>query len=360
MNISFDSFLSTMIWTSLFCVLVFACRSSYFFITKLGVQSLLVACCLLLARLCIPLEIPFVKVVTLPQLLNPIKNFFHIQIYGFAILHISIIVWILVSSILLLRLLILYITRSQKLKKMPIMITNQIRKVTQQIIIDDKKIVVMLHQGIASPVIVYGKPNKILLPDMDYSDFELQVILQHEFTHYKNGDLYIQVFVELFCIAFWWNPLVYLLKYNLDNLLELRCDAKVMGKKAEKDIAQYAKVLIKFASLQSKKKPPFITSEFTSDKALIQRIKFLFHKTHKFQKLASAMVAIAFVAIWLASYLFSFQSQYVPPNNTKGTESTYISENGNSDGTYTITFEDGRTFAVSEETKQRITTQSDT
>ena len=67
----------------------------------------------------------------------------------------------------------------------------------------------------------------IILPDKMYTDTELYYILLHEYTHFCNRDTAVKLLVTLFCIVFWWNPVVYLLQKDLEQTLELKCDRAI-------------------------------------------------------------------------------------------------------------------------------------
>lgn len=67
----------------------------------------------------------------------------------------------------------------------------------------------------------------IILPDKMYTDAELHYILLHEYTHFLNHDTAVKLLVTLYCIIFWWNPVVYLLQKDLEQTLELKCDRAI-------------------------------------------------------------------------------------------------------------------------------------
>lgn len=67
----------------------------------------------------------------------------------------------------------------------------------------------------------------IILPNKAYTDAELHYILLHEYTHFLNHDTAVKLLVTLYCIIFWWNPIVYLLQKDLEQTLELKCDRTI-------------------------------------------------------------------------------------------------------------------------------------
>lgn len=69
--------------------------------------------------------------------------------------------------------------------------------------------------------------KRIILPDRDYTETELRYVLLHEYTHFLNHDTVVKLLVTLFCMIFWWNPVVYLLQKDLEQTLEIKCDLSV-------------------------------------------------------------------------------------------------------------------------------------
>ena len=74
--------------------------------------------------------------------------------------------------------------------------------------------------GLLRPVIV--------LPDMYFSDEELEMILAHEMVHFRRKDLLVKMLMLVVNAAHWFNPAVYMLNNQLDTMCELSCDEKVV------------------------------------------------------------------------------------------------------------------------------------
>ena len=73
--------------------------------------------------------------------------------------------------------------------------------------------------GLIKPVIV--------IPNMELSDDELEVILAHEIMHYKRKDLWFKAIALLVNAIHWFNPIVYAFNKQLGITCELSCDEKV-------------------------------------------------------------------------------------------------------------------------------------
>ena len=70
---------------------------------------------------------------------------------------------------------------------------------------------------VSTPIIAgYIRPI-IYLPDIEFSDSELYYALLHECMHYLHKDLWVKLLIEIICAIYWWNPLIYLLKYNISH-----------------------------------------------------------------------------------------------------------------------------------------------
>lgn len=71
---------------------------------------------------------------------------------------------------------------------------------------------------------------RILLPrEMKFSDNELRYIFRHELEHVRHHDVLIKLLVNVLAIVYWWNPLIRILRRELNIILEIRVDAKVLS-----------------------------------------------------------------------------------------------------------------------------------
>jgi len=91
----------------------------------------------------------------------------------------------------------------------------------------DNEVSVFRMPCISVPASAGSKPY-IFLPGIDFSLDELQVVLLHEWKHHQDKDAITRVVVEIICIVFWWNPLVKVLRKNVEFALELKCDYYAM------------------------------------------------------------------------------------------------------------------------------------
>ena len=69
-------------------------------------------------------------------------------------------------------------------------------------------------------------------------------MLKHEWQHHVGRDALVKLLIQLLCCVMRWNPFVYLLKRNLNQTLELKCDAKVIQGLGEEQKTRYAEALL--------------------------------------------------------------------------------------------------------------------
>lgn len=88
----------------------------------------------------------------------------------------------------------------------------------------------------------------ILLPRRDYDENELSMILNHELTHYKRGDLWIKLLFTAVNALHWFNPLVYLMRKAANRDMEYSCDEIVIKGKSKEFCRDYSMTVLNCAA----------------------------------------------------------------------------------------------------------------
>lgn len=94
-----------------------------------------------------------------------------------------------------------------------------------------------IHKKVNSP---FSFRKTIFLPQRDYSEQDLAFILAHEKQHHIYKHWIDNILLNLFQMALWFHPLIYLYKRNIQLVHEYQIDAKV--KAADK--YDYAQLLL--------------------------------------------------------------------------------------------------------------------
>lgn len=185
-----------------------------------------------------------------------------------------------------------------------------------------KDVKLLVSDSINMPM-SYGllKPT-VLLPTDFYEETELEQVLIHELCHIKNNDVLLHILIELYCCVFWWNPLTYLLKKDLEFLLEARCDRTVIKGGSKEDFINYTNALTYELARRGfndeEDSEEADTALFFGNKKkkakknealLIKRFELLdYEKKRKpKERILSALVLVAAAAVMFASYYFIWQ-----------------------------------------------------
>ncbi|MDF2987974.1 MAG: peptidase BlaR1 [Eubacterium sp.] len=98
---------------------------------------------------------------------------------------------------------------------------------------------------VASTPFLYGilKPC-IILPDIEFTDEELQHIYFHELTHWKYHDPWLKILLLFINALHWFNPLAYIARRDINHLCELSCDEKVVKPMNNEERRRYCELLL--------------------------------------------------------------------------------------------------------------------
>lgn len=158
--------------------------------------------------------------------------------------------------------------------------------------------------GIFSPVII--------LPKINFSEIELNYILEHEIAHYRHHDIIIKSLLEIICIIYWWNPFIYVFRKDVCNILELNADARVTKSLDEVNKIDYMQCLLKVAKRRQLHTPHHTAIGLVSHVSPIkQRFEMIFTSSSNTRK-ALPKVSICFVTALLLLLVFSLFSVIQP------------------------------------------------
>lgn len=166
-----------------------------------------------------------------------------------------------------------------------------------------------------SPVLTGVFHAKLVLPGnaSQWNDQELEMILAHEFCHYRSGDLLWKLFMNLVCCVNWFNPVVYLLKRQLFYDMELVCDEKALHMREADEKEAYARVLIGLAK-DSKTNDSFATGFRESKRHMKRRIGYLLEIGQR----KKGILGIVFVAVFFFSISLMISCGYEQDKEDEG------------------------------------------
>lgn len=175
---------------------------------------------------------------------------------------------------------------------------------------------VVMNSGVTFPS-EFGCLNQtIFINDQMYGERELYYILLHELTHFQIKTNWIKLIMDCMYSLFWWNPVIYFLRYHVENLLEIYVDAYVTKNLDCQTRVEYLRCILNVYQTSDSPDviPEFIHSmTITSTERILKKRFALIIKDHK----ANIPICISFILILLfyvyASGRYVIQPAYEPP-----------------------------------------------
>ena len=312
---------------SIMIVVMFLLRKSKTFANLFGVGFMLVLYLFCILRMVLPIEFPqFHVILRDTKVYTAVMDLLigrngDAQNASFILLYIVLSVWAVVSVILLIRLIVRQTKYKRYIDANMNLAGDKENAMLQKVVLDvfgkEKRISLKKTDAVSGSMVIGAVSPLILIPDITYSDTELEMILRHECMHIKDNDIWIKLLVQIYCIIFWWNPFSYLLKANLGDTLEVKCDLNVVRRFNDVDKLHYAETVAKFMTDSADRKVPYVAACFTKgagNSEAVKRIQAILTDPPKKAKQAilSALVIVLFTGIFAVSYVFVWQSFYGP------------------------------------------------
>ena len=160
--------------------------------------------------------------------------------------------------------------------------------------------------------------HTIYVPELDVSDLWLELILIHERQHIRSRDSWIKLFYSMVKAAFCWVKPIQAFGEDLDALLEMRCDRKVLAGLKEEEKDEYVSMILEMAkrTIPSKCAPvSALGGSATENSSGIaeQRLKILVDSvTAPCRKTMAVVGCCVALVLFLMSYLVVFQPAGAP------------------------------------------------
>lgn len=157
--------------------------------------------------------------------------------------------------------------------------------------------------GVFSPVIIFPALNKLDLEPTDY-----QYILKHELIHIKNKDLLVKFLTLLALAIHWYNPICYLLYYELCVVSELNCDYGVVKGTDDVQRQRYSHLILNLATAGSSKKERFAVGLVNNDTATFERRILEMKQIRKNSKPVLSCIVMAIFCVVGTIPAFAYQA----------------------------------------------------
>lgn len=288
MSVSVFSFWMAMLCSTVLILLVHLLRKKPGFIRSFGVSTLLFLYFLCFFRMVVPLELPFVQVIGLEKgyaALFELARAGEVALQGFQLnlLELLFILWVGVAVCRFLYFVGRYLWEKRKLERFQhnrSPLAEQVFARVQEESSKHLQVRVFVCPDIPGPMGIGIRKKGILLPHRDYTEEELYYVLQHEYTHFVHRDLTVRFLTCVFVCVFWWNPAVYLLNRDVEQMLEIKCDLAVTdGRSKSEKIAYLTAILSALRDGGEEKNPAFPAGTHLlprrMDNALLERFHMI-------------------------------------------------------------------------------------
>ena len=321
------------------------------YLAKYTTVALLLLLMLSAVRLFIPLSIPHVTVVIhsheiIPFVESVLRTDFSVINASFTVQSVLLAAWAVGAIFMGLRVLrnirkLRFIQSSYKIAD-----GSLENRIAQKL--GMKRASIIVSPDVDVPYVMGLFRAKIFLPQLNLDENSFEMILRHEYQHFKSGDAAIKGFYLFLSILFWWNPFIHMFIRDLDCLLEIRCDAAMSKHMAHDEKAKYLETLLGIYRGNAETPEPITASSLFrtgNEKLIVQRFKLLTSENKTFGRQFLSVVVVA--VLFLASYLIIIQPAHeIPSEYLEGTfsvspENTVIV--ATSDGLYRI-YIDGQFF----------------
>lgn len=337
MSISLYSVLTTFLWFNVFVLLLCVLRWKLKILLGYQLFPLLLLIGLSVVRLLVPVEPFFALEVESTRVLPFLQDRSRVEVAaigGQTVTVASLVILVLsaVSLALLVRLFFLLHRKSSQLRQGARTDDPRLLAIFQRVKAEApsrRQCRLYVSDQCPGPCIFGVVRSHVLIPRelCALGDRDLYYVLKHEWRHHLEYDVAVKLLIECLCCLLWWDPLVYLLRYNLNQTLELKCDAKVTREFQEEERLSYAEALmntLRVCGRKSVDQPretmlsiPFLGATLAkrrvkADEDLIQRFDVVLEVDRRDSRIMKKTFAAAMIFLFSVSFCFVVQPYSLP------------------------------------------------
>ena len=135
-----------------------------------------------------------------------------------------------------------------------------------------RRVSLRLCPTVSSPMLMGLLHPVILLPDEELTTEELALVLRHELTHLKRGDLLVKAGLVLAYALHWYNPVVWAMGRSLCFYQEASCDSHVTARADEEERRFYSETILRVIRRQARARTALCTSFYGGRNGMKRRI----------------------------------------------------------------------------------------
>ena len=135
-----------------------------------------------------------------------------------------------------------------------------------------RRVALRLCPTVSSPMLMGLLHPVILLPDEELTTDELVLVLRHELTHLRRGDLLVKAGLVLAYALHWYNPVVWAMGRSLCFYQEASCDSHVTARADEEERRFYSETILRVIRRQARTRTALCTSFYGGRNGMKRRI----------------------------------------------------------------------------------------
>jgi len=177
-----------------------------------------------------------------------------------------------------------------------------------------KALSVYLAEGITSSCLYGVVHPSIYLNKDEMNEQEKTYCVEHEYSHYLQGDMVWSLCRTMCLVLHWYNPLVWVAVMLSKKDAELACDERTIERLGEDERYSYGHTLVELAAKQSRAVQMFgVATLMASDKKeVVERVKAI--TTKKQTKLITGLLVAALV-VGIGFFVFTGEAKGEQDNN---------------------------------------------
>ncbi len=324
-HFSFSSVLMTILIGNLMMVILAVCFRSDKVMEGIGYKLMTVLCIMTLARLLVPLELPFTRTIYLPETVSRMLVAVRHPFGSFLGINLSL--WTAFCVIWLIAAIVFWVIFSGAHGTIRSFTGKYGKDVTTEepyasiltgLCSEELRgrIRIITSDEVDSPMISGLLRPRIMLPlDVDVSDDDTLYAIKHEIRHYAHRDLWIMAATKFLTLVYWWNPCFRQLNRRVHTVLEMRIDDDIM-KEGSSEAEKYVLSLYRYVtSANCKPKADDCTASLCSQERSIlhQRIRMMRRHDEKKSCLPGIAMLLVMACLYIGSYLVILEPAYYGP-----------------------------------------------
>ncbi|MHC5375176.1 M56 family metallopeptidase [Enterococcus sp. LJL120] len=203
-------------------------------------------------RLILPIELPTTITLKSEHVMPAIFTFFQTEFsiagQSFSVLTLTLVLWGIGTAVGLLKM-----YRSHRQLRRTVGRFKQTLPLEELFFLDTqdfqflkKKQIPLIQSEVIFSAMAVGifKPKIILSKKVPLDSPELKYILKHEIQHLRNHDILFKYLLDVLTAIYWWFPFIYLLRRQLNLIIELRVDNQVTKALPQTEYFAYVESLV--------------------------------------------------------------------------------------------------------------------